>query len=214
VLCARGREALLGIERADSITVDPHKSLFLPLGTGCLLVRDGEALRRAHQLDADYLATGEAGEAPSPAHLGPELSRPFRGLRLWLALMLHGAEAFREALNEKLELASFFYEALSSADTPALDLPGPPQLSTVAFRLPRQPNEPLEDWNGRNLRWFTRINEGGRVFLSKTRLPVADGTAEILRSCALSFRTHRPQINACLDENRRTLHAGDEEEQR
>ncbi len=204
-LCPEGRRALEGIQLADSITADPHKGLFLPLGIGCLLARDGEALRRAHQLDADYLASGEEGEPPSPAHLGPELSRPFRGLRPWLALMLHGAGAFREALGEKLELARHFHRELCRADAPELELLGPPQLSIVAFRLPRRAEEPLGDWNRRNVRWLERINDGGRVFLSKTRLPVADGAAETLRMCALSFRTHRPQIEACLEEIRRSV---------
>src|SRR5690606_27953516 len=109
VLCDEGRRLLAGIERADSITFDPHKGLFLPYGTGCLLVRDGMALFRAHATRASYLqdfdAFDRSEEPPSPSDFGPELSRDFRGLRVWLPLQLHGAAAFRAAVAEKLELA-------------------------------------------------------------------------------------------------------------
>lgn len=202
VLCERGRELLAGIESADSITIDPHKSLFLPSGTGCLLVRDGERLRAAHQLDADYLAAGHEGEPPSPAHYGPELSRPFRGLRLWLSLMLYGAENFRAALDEKLELAERFnrgLERLRADRGLPLEIVQPPQLSTVAFRLEREERETLSSWNARNVSLFDMINASGRVFLSKTSLPVADGQAQTLRVCALSYRCREQDIDVCLE---------------
>ncbi|MBL8742163.1 MAG: aminotransferase class I/II-fold pyridoxal phosphate-dependent enzyme, partial [Myxococcales bacterium] len=88
---ARGRERLRGIERADSVVLNPHKTLFLPYGTGCLLVREAEALRRAHLLHADYIHAAversEAlGSAVNFADLAPELSRDHRGLRIWLPM--------------------------------------------------------------------------------------------------------------------------------
>ena len=202
VLCERGRKLLEGIGLADSITIDPHKSLFLPSGTGCLLVRDGTKLRAAHHLDADYLAVGHEGEAPSPAHYGPELSRPFRGLRLWLSLMLYGAATFRDALEDKLALAERFacgLDALRKDRGLPLEIAQPPQLSTVAFRLERRAAENLDVWNGRNVRLLEGINASGKVFLSKTSLPVADGHAQTLRMCALSYRCRAHDIDACLD---------------
>ena len=202
VLCERGRELLAGIARADSITIDPHKSLFLPTGTGCLLVRDGDKLRAAHELDADYLAVGHEGEPPSPAHYGAELSRPFRGLRLWLSLMLYGAQPFRTALDEKLELAERFNRGLEKLRTDhalPIEITQPPQLSTVAFRLERDAGESLASWNSRNVLLLDAINASGRVFLSKTSLPVADGQAQTLRMCALSYRCREEDIDACLE---------------
>jgi aromatic-L-amino-acid decarboxylase len=205
VLCQEGRRRLAGIERADSITFDPHKGLFLPYGTGCLLVREGQALRAAHAGEAEYLQdlSGGAPAVPwSPAALGPELSRDFRGLRLWLPLMLHGAGAFRDALAEKLALAARFtegLEALVAAGQP-LELVARPQLSLVAFRARRQSGEPLDAWNRRNAGLLAAINGRQRVHLSSTLLPVADGAAFTLRVCVLSFRTHARHIERCLED--------------
>ena len=79
---ARRRRCLAGIERADSIVLDPHKSLFLPYGTGALLVRDGAALRRAHSVAADYMPPlSDDATLIDISEMSPELSRPFRGLR-------------------------------------------------------------------------------------------------------------------------------------
>ena len=108
ILTERGRERFAGIERADSVTLDPHKGLFLPYGTGSLAVRDGEALRAAHHESAAYLQDVDVeGDMPNFTEYTPELSRDVRGLRVWLPLKLHGVAAFREALDEKLDLAAY-----------------------------------------------------------------------------------------------------------
>src|SRR5437899_1080631 len=87
LLTERGRRIMRGIERADSVTLDPHKGLFLPYGTGALVVRDGGALRRAHGMHADYLpALPPESDLIDFSEVSPELSRPFRGLRVWLPL--------------------------------------------------------------------------------------------------------------------------------
>lgn len=204
VLCEEGKRRLSGIETADSVSFDPHKGMFLPYGTGCLLVREGAKLRAAHDVGASYLQDLSADElVPSPADYGPELSRDARGLRPWLALMLHGAAAFRQALDEKLHLATSLYDDLESAiaDGLPLELVDAPQLSTLAFRLRRDgAAEPLERWNGRNAAFLDRINARGRAYLSSTTLPVTDGQAFTLRVCVLSFRTHAPHVAACLDD--------------
>jgi aromatic-L-amino-acid decarboxylase len=206
VLCPEGRARLLGIDRADSIAFDPHKGMFLPYGTGCLLVREGARLRDAHQEDADYLQDFEeldrTGEPPSPTDYGPELSRDYRGLRVWLPLMLHGAAAFRAALSEKLALAGRFHEGLQDLvrDGLPVEIVAEPELSVVAFRLARRTAEPLADWNRRNAALQAGINRRARVYLSSTRLPVADGAAFTLRVCVLSFRTHAERIEAALED--------------
>lgn len=211
VLCTEGRGLLSGIERADSITFDPHKGLFLPYGTGCLLVREGERLRAAHSAAADYLqdfdALERAGEPPSPTEYGAELSRDYRGLRVWLPLMLHGARTFREALAEKLALARRFHSGLIDvvAGGAPLEIVAAPQLTVTAFRLQRAPGEALEEWNARNVALLHAINGYKRVYLSSTLLPVADGMGFTLRVCVLSFRTHARHVDACVEDVRRAL---------
>jgi aromatic-L-amino-acid decarboxylase len=203
VLCEAGRRRLGAIERADSIAFDPHKGLFLPYGTGCLLVADGQKLRRAHHLDAEYLQDLAGGNVSwSPAELGPELTRDFRGLRIWLPLMLHGVGAFRAALTEKLELADSFTQGLDhliESGAP-ISIIARPQLSTVAFRLKRQPGESLDDCNQRNVAFLAAINARQHVHLSSTLLPVEDGMAHTSRVCVLSFRTHARHIAQCLED--------------
>lgn len=194
-LTDRGRERLAGIERADSITLDPHKGMFLPYGTGCLIVRDGEALRRAHSADAGYLQDISGGELPDFADHSAELSRANRGLRLWLPLQLHGVGAFRRALDEKLDLAALVHERL--AELPELELPWPPPLSTVAFRL-----RDGDDEDNRAL--LARINASRRVFLSSTVI----GGRHWLRISVLSHRTHRERIEEAIEITAREARAG------
>jgi aromatic-L-amino-acid decarboxylase len=192
---APGGAALLpGLERADSLVLDPHKGLFLPYGTGCLLVRDADALRRAHTFHAGYLQDLE--EPPgvvSFANMSPELSREFRGLRLWLPLQLFGIEAFRDNLREKLELAR--WAAGEIAATPGFELIDPPQLSVVAFRYLPQRGD-ADDFNARLLRG---VNDLGRVHLSSTR----SAGRFVLRICVLSFRTHADRVQVAVDDLRR-----------
>jgi aromatic-L-amino-acid decarboxylase len=182
---APGGEALLrGIEDCDSITLDPHKGLFLPYGLGALLVRDGSALARAHGASASYVQDVAEEGSLGFADLSPELSREFRGLRLWLPLMLHGVAAFREQLAEKLALARRLYEELQA--DPSFEVLDEPQLSVVAFRL-RGPPAEAERLGPELLR---RVNDRRRVFLSSTRI----GGRYALRACVLSFRTHEDRV--------------------
>lgn len=188
-LTARGRAALSGIEHADSITLDPHKGLFLPYGTGCLLVRDGERLRDAHHVGAAYLQDISAeGGPPSFAEYSPELSRDFRGLRVWLPIQLHGLGAFRESLDEKLDLARWAYEDLVA--TPGFEVPWEPDLSVVAFRYLSRRGDP----DDANRRLLDAVNARRRVFLSST---LVDGRFT-LRICVLSHRTHRDRVEEAL----------------
>ena len=112
-LCGPGQAALRGMERADSLVLDPHKGLFMPCGSGAVLVRDGTALRQAHAYDAHYLQDEEtlAKDEISPSAHSPELTRPLRGMRIWLALKLLGVQPFRAALEEKMLLARYFHRA-------------------------------------------------------------------------------------------------------
>jgi aromatic-L-amino-acid decarboxylase len=187
-LTEHGALVMRGIERCDSITLDPHKTLFLPYGTGCLLVRDPDALHHAHESEAHYLRdVASSREAWSFTDMSPELSRDFRGLRLWLPLRLHGAAAFRAQLEEKLALARWAYVELRR--DPRFEIVDEPQLSVVAFRLRG------DDADARGAELLARVNARGRVFLSST---VLDGKYT-LRICVASFRTHHDRVRDAVD---------------
>ena len=198
-LTERGRAALAGIERADTVTLDPHKGLFLPYGTGCLVARDREALRRAHAVHADYLPPMQTdADLIDPCELGPELSRDWRGLRVWLPLKMHGAGPFRAALDEKLDLARAAADALRLV--PGLELVTEPVLSLFTFRA-RPPGLEGDALDAFNRELLTRVNAKQRVFLTGTTLPLGF----VIRVCVLSFRTHREHLDACVEDVRAAL---------
>lgn len=199
MLTEAGRRMLRGLERADSIVLDPHKGLFLPYGTGSLLVRDGPALARAHRVDAAYLPSmSDSEEFLDFCTMSPELSRGFRGLRVWLPLKLLGAAAFRESLEEKLALARWAADRLR--EMPEIAIVAEPQLSVVAFTV-RRPGGSVEVCNRATRDLMARVNARQRVHLTGTEI---DGRF-LLRICVLSFRTHHDRMEQCLDDIRNAL---------
>ncbi|MBK5255612.1 MAG: aminotransferase class V-fold PLP-dependent enzyme [Vicinamibacteria bacterium] len=199
-LAGAGPGLMPEIEECDSITLDPHKGMFLPYGTGCLLVRDPENLKRAHSMDAEYLHDVRASDSPNFSDLSPELSRDFRGLRIWLPLVLHGVNAFRDAIEEKLMLTRWAYDRLR--EDSRFEILDEPQLSVVAFRLKGE--GPTADARNEDLQ--RRVNARGRVFLSSTRL---DGRY-VIRLCVLSFRTHMDRVRDAVEAIRAEANAAED----
>ena len=190
MLTERGRAVLKGIEQADSVILDPHKTLFLPFGTGAVLVRDAGALRRAHSLHADYLPEmQEEGELVDFCEISPELSRDFRGLRVWLPLKLFGIEPFREQLDEKLDLIAYAVDELRKID--GIEIVAEPHLTITAFRLRGD--------NDLNRALLKRITDRKRVMLTPTTLP--DGRF-VIRIAIASHRTHRDRVDMMLEDIR------------
>ncbi|MBT8135676.1 MAG: aminotransferase class I/II-fold pyridoxal phosphate-dependent enzyme [Gammaproteobacteria bacterium] len=186
-----GREVMRGIDRADSAVIDPHKGFFLPYGSGALLVRDQQHLAQAHSYHADYMQDAQAAEStPSPASLSPELTRPFRGLRLWLPLRLYGLAPFRAALDEKLLLARYFHQQLSQL--PNFEVGPAPDLSVVIYRYRPQNST---DIDGINRKLVEDIQRHGEIFVSSTLI---DGQY-MLRLAVLNFRTHLNHIDRLLE---------------
>ena len=199
LLTERGRKAMRGVERSDSITLDPHKGLFLPYGTGSLLVRDGEALRRAHEVGASYLPPMQQDpDLVDFCLYSPELSRDFRGLRVWLPLKLHGVQPFRDNLDEKLDLAAWAAEQLRAI--PGIEIVAEPQLSIVTFRAIR-PGATRDEENELNRRLLEGINRRKRVYLTATMLR----GSFVIRICVVSFRTHLDRVQACVEDIRAAL---------
>ncbi len=189
-LTDRGRALFDGIELADSITVDAHKSLFLPFGVGGLLVRDTSRLVDAHEGRGAYMR--DVAETVVPHYLarGPELTRPARGLTVWTALQLHGVAAFRDTLDRMLDLAGEAADRLAAVD--GIELVGRPTLSIVVFRA-------RDD--ATTTRVQAALNASGQVYVSSTTID--DRVA--LRFALLSQRTHRAHVHAAVEVVEATL---------
>lgn len=188
ILTEEGKAKLKGIESSDSIVIDPHKGLFLPYGLGVVIVKNKEFLNASHQYTANYMQdTLLTNQELSPAELSPELTKHFRGLRLWLPLKLHGTRPFKTCLQEKLELTRYFYREVSKLGFET----GPqPDLSVAIYRyVPVSGNA-----NEFNRHLQETIQADGRVFISSTTI---DGTVWLRLAC-LSFRTRLETIDVLL----------------
>jgi aromatic-L-amino-acid/L-tryptophan decarboxylase len=161
VLTERGASRLQGIDLADSITVDPHKGLMLPYGVGALLVSRPGVLAKSHAGAGNYMR--DVPQIPGLPHYferGPELTRPFRGLLVWLPLQLHGVGAFRVVLNRSLDLAVEAAHRLRSI--PGIVVLVEPELSITAFRAVR--GDLMTE------RILAAINQSGKFQVSSTTL--------------------------------------------
>jgi aromatic-L-amino-acid decarboxylase len=188
------RETLRGLPRADSLTLDPHKGMFLPYGTGALLVRDGAALRAAHEATADYLpAMPHPADFYDPSQHGPELSRGYPGLRVWLSVKLFGAAAFRDAIVEKRVLTLEAHRRVAAL--PGIVMDADPELSLFAFHL-TWPGASIAEEDAATRALMEKTTARGRVMLTGC---TAHGRA-LGRVCVLSFRTHQPQIDALVED--------------
>ncbi|MDO9398187.1 MAG: aminotransferase class V-fold PLP-dependent enzyme [Herbiconiux sp.] len=149
MLSPMARPRFRGVERADSLVVDPHKWLFAPFDACALLYRDPELGRRAHTQHADYLDTlTDAGDW-SPSDFAAHLTRRPRGLPLWFSLASYGAAAYRDAITASLELAQEVAEIIRSR--PELVLVRPPQLSVVVFERVGWEKADYSAWSSRLL---------------------------------------------------------------
>jgi aromatic-L-amino-acid decarboxylase len=194
MLTERGRAALKGIEQADSVILDPHKTLFLPFGTGAVLVRDARTLRRAHSLHADYLPEmQQEDELVDFCEISPELSRDFRGLRVWLPLKLLGIEPFRQQLDEKLDLIDHAVNELRKIE--GLEIVAEPQLTILAFRIAGD--------DARNRALLESITAKKRVMLTPATV---DGRF-VIRVAIVSHRTHRDRVDMMLEDVRASVAA-------
>jgi aromatic-L-amino-acid decarboxylase len=187
------RPLLEGLPQTDSVTLDPHKGLFLPYGTGALLVADGEALRAAHSATASYLPPNQEGaDFYDPHQFGPDLSRGFPGLRVWLSVKLFGAARYRAALAEKRALA--LEAARRVAELPHFVIDAAPQLSLFAFHL-EWPGSTLEQQNAATRELLERVTRRGQIMLSGCEA----GGRFLGRVCILCFRTRRSQVDTCVE---------------
>lgn len=183
-----------GMERADSLVIDPHKGLFLPYGLGAVLIKDAKAALHSNLYTANYMQDAEVDDLTiNPANVSPELTKHFRGLRLWLPLQIHGVEPFKACLEEKLLLTEYFREELLKMGFQV----GPtPDLSVSYFWYPFGENE--DELNQQLMR---EIHKDGSIFLSSTRLK----GKFVIRMAILSFRTKIATIDRAIAMIKRSL---------
>ena len=158
MICPELRWAFEGVDRADSLVVNPHKWLMVPQGCSALWTRRPEAFRDAFGLVPEYLRTPD--EVVSFSEYGPELGRRFRALKLWFVLRCYGAEGLRERIREGVRLAALFEQWVQ--ETSGWELAAPRPFSVVCFRRVGSDEE--------NAEILRRVNEAGDVFLSHTKL--------------------------------------------
>ncbi|SNT35157.1 Glutamate or tyrosine decarboxylase [Ekhidna lutea] len=179
-----------GIELADSITLDPHKSLFLPFGTGAVLIKNLTALYKAHRYTADYLQDlVDSDSEINAADVSPELTKHFRALRMWLPLKLFGIKPFRAAVEEKMLLAQYCRQQLMQID--GFEVGPEPDLSITVFRYV----PPAGDANAYNEKLIKAIQDDGRIFLSSTTIHEKFW----IRVAIVVFRTHKSKVDLLLE---------------
>lgn len=202
--CADPEKAHLykGLERAQSVALDPHKWLCVPIECGCTLVRDGALQREAFSHVAPYLQIDKkigADMTPWPMEFGFQLTRGFRALKTWATLSHLGRSGVRDMVARHNRLAQRMAAAVEAA--PDLQLRAPVTLSIVCFRY-RPP-----DWRGSeadldalNRRINDAINESGAFYFTPTEL---DGRY-VLRACVLHYATGEVEVDALIEAVRRT----------
>jgi aromatic-L-amino-acid decarboxylase len=197
ILSVKYRDSLLALSRADSMALDPHKWLYVPVEAGIVLVRDGEAMRSAFSLVPPYLRTdGSMSGVGGPVWLseyGFQQTRGFRALKVWMALKHHGWNGYRKAIDKDISLAEYLAERVRK--TPEFELFEPQSLSIVCFRYAppaRRGDEAALD--AMNKRLLEDIQLGGKAFLSSTVM----NEQFWLRACIVNFRTQREDIDALV----------------
>jgi glutamate/tyrosine decarboxylase-like PLP-dependent enzyme len=198
-LTDEGRLELAGIERADSVTLDPHKWLAQTFEVGCLLVRDGPRLTHAFTLRPDYMKDVEPGDDEvNFADRSLALTRRFRALKVWLSLQTLGVEWFRALVTRCCQLAELAQALLERAGS--FEVLSPRQLSIVCFRYSPPGRAGDDVWLDRlNLALIDAVRATGRAFLSSTRL---SGRVAV-RFCFVNWRTTTADVEEIVDLLRR-----------
>src|SRR5437868_1755334 len=194
VLDERKKHLFSGLERADSLSLDPHKWLYVPVDAGCLLFRDDAAAAAFSTEDADYIKThGYTNEeAFAFWDYGIELSRRFRALKVWLTLQYYGSRRIAEAISDDISLAAYLGELVDTADD--FELLAPVELSICCFRcVPRRGMSDAE-LDRLNERIMELVQKGGRAYLSNATV----NGRFALRACITNFRTTKNDIEETI----------------
>jgi glutamate/tyrosine decarboxylase-like PLP-dependent enzyme len=188
VLAPSGRDALAGLGRADSVTMDPHKWLYVPFECGCLIAKDPDRLKAAFQILPDYLKDIEtSGGEVNFADYGEQLSRMARGIKVWLNVHYYGTDALAAAIDYSLGLAPVAErEVRRNAD---LEVLAPATLGILCFRA-KPAGVAAADLDALNERILQRVNASGKFFISSTRIRGSFS----LRICPIGHRTRESDM--------------------
>jgi glutamate/tyrosine decarboxylase-like PLP-dependent enzyme len=201
VLAESARELFAGMERADSIALDPHKWLYLPVDVGCVIYQDPNVARAAFAHDAEYtrMFGEEADEAFVCWDYGPELSRRFRALKVWMLLKGVGLDRLSEAIESNLACARYLESMVQASDD--FEMAAPVELSIFCFRhVPgRIRNQSPKAIDAFNERLLVALQRDGSSYLSNATL----GGRFALRGCVLNYRTTLNDMEILLDDLRR-----------
>ena len=201
ILADSARKLFAGMEQADSIALDPHKWLYLPVDVGCVIYRDPDAARAAFAHEAEYtrMFGEEADEAFVCWDYGPELSRRFRALKVWMLLKGVGLDGLSETIESNLACARHLESMVQASDD--FEMAAPVDLSIFCFRhLPAQlKNQSSEAIDAFNERLLVALQRDGSSYLSNTTL----GGRFALRGCVLNYRTTSRDMEILLDDLRR-----------
>lgn len=197
-LTQKGQSLLAGIVDSDSVAFDLHKALALSYGTGCLLVRDRKNLKTEYPGSKTYMPPeideDELNLRVDFADITPELSRDYRGLRVWLPIKALGIGPFILNLEEKLKLSDWYAEEIKKI--PQLEMISAPQLSIQAFAVCSE--KTTAENNAKTQTLLEAINNQGTLFLSSCMI----GERKCIRVCLLGFRMHYPRLEKSLTEIR------------
>ncbi len=192
VLCSEGKLALAGLDRLDSLTIDPHKWLFQPYECGCILVRNWRDLFGTFEVSAEYLADAlRISEDVNFQDMGIQLTRSFRALKLWMSIRFFGLDAFRQAVARGMELAAIAESFIRETDN--LHIFTAAQLGIVTFFY-AMPEHSLETANGINQRIVDRVLAQGFATVTSTTLQ----GRKVLRMCTINPRTTEEDLRATV----------------
>ena len=202
VLTDRGRTLLDGLGRADSLTLDPHKWLYVPFECGCLLAKDPRALEAAFSIHPEYLQDVRARDAEvNFSDYGEQLSRYSRALKVWCSVQHFGTDAIAAAQDRAMSLAELAEQIVR--ESPDMEVLTPAQFGIVCFRMTPEGMTDVAELNAFNERVNEQVNRTGFVLMSSTRLRGALS----LRLCIPGYRTTEDDIRAVLELVRETAKA-------
>jgi len=193
------RSVLEGSDRADSLVVNPHKGLFVPVDLSVLYCRRMEMLRSAFSLVPEYLRTGEGDEVKNFMDYGPQLGRRLRALKFWFVMRYFGVEGLRSRIRNQIALAREFADWVSESED--FEMLAPVPFSLVCFRAHPQSLKDEAELNLLNERLMDEVNRRGKVFLSHTKL---HGKLT-LRLAIGNIRTSLEHVKLAWDELNQTL---------